>query len=71
MLQCLLTPKLDVNFREQLSFTHTTPGLPTKEQQLHKALQSEDTNSAAEKRVIARASFLFQNHRSGGNAPTL
>jgi len=69
--QCLLSPKLDVHFREQLSFTDTTPGLPTKEQQLHKALQSEYTNSAAEKRLIARASFPFQNHRSGGHAPAL
>jgi hypothetical protein len=34
--QCLLTPKRDVHFREQLSFTDTTPGLPTKEQRLHK-----------------------------------
>jgi len=30
--QCLLTPKLDVYFIEQLSFTDFTPGLPTKEQ---------------------------------------
>jgi hypothetical protein len=32
--QCLLTPKLDVHFTEQLSFTDITPGLPTKEQGL-------------------------------------
>ena len=61
--QCLPTPKLDVHFREQLSFTDTTPGLPTKEQQLHKALQSEYIKGATEKRMIARTSFLFHNHR--------
>jgi len=44
--QCLLTPKLDVHFTEQLPFTDTTPGQPTKEQQLHKALQSEHTKGA-------------------------
>jgi len=66
--QCLLTPKLDVHIREQLPFTDTTPGLPTKEQQLHKALQSEYTKGATDKRMIARANFLFQNHWSGGHA---
>ena len=69
--QCLLTPKLNVHFREQLSFTDTTTGLPTKEQQLHKALQSEYTKGAVEKKMIARSSFLFQNRGSGGHAPDL
>jgi hypothetical protein len=69
--QCLTTPKLDVHFGEQLSFTDVTPGLPTKGQLLHKALQTGYIEGAAEKRIITRASSLFQNHWSEVHAPAL